>query len=180
VIYILSNPGYPERVLIGTASWIAEARRSIADQGVLVEVHQWLDDSAGVRNGCVTWLRHLACIGVLDGDEAEAERLRELLWETTWSPEPLYDPLYFAPLFVAADDIDRWREGDPGCTPWRVATPEFSAWLAAHARPWDGSEAERLGIKGLGRVKPKPAPKPCPPARASTIAERMARRRAKG
>jgi hypothetical protein len=174
VIYVLSNPDYPSRLLIGTAIWIAEARRSIAAHGLMREVHQWLDDSPSVRNGSVTWFRHLACVGMLPGDEAEAERLRESLWGPTREPEPLY----FAPLFVAADDIDRWRENDPGVTPWRAAPAEFLAWLAATAAPWDGSEAERLGIKGLGKPKPKPAPRP--QARVFTIAERLARRKTKG
>jgi hypothetical protein len=174
LIYVLSNPDYPSRVLIGTPSWVAEARRSIAAHGLLREVHPWLDDSPSVRNGSVTWFRHLACVGMLPGDEAEAERLRGSLWGPTREP----DPLYFAPLFLAEEDIDRWRENDPGSTPWRTATPAFSAWLAANARPWDGSQAEQLGIKGLGKAKPKPAPRP--PARVFTIAERLARRRTKG
>jgi hypothetical protein len=52
-------------------------------------------------------------------------------------------------------------------------SPGFDAWLAGNAREWDGSEAERLGVKGLGESKPKGAPA----ARVSTLADRLARRR---
>lgn len=175
VIYALRNPELPDRLLIGPMDWIVAWRRRLA-AGPLVpawpdleghpQEHSY-DDRHPER---VRWMWHLACVGMLDGDEAEAAALRDELWPATRHRGTYLPPIYLTPM-----DLVRWQDDDPGSTPWRVADARFLAWLAADKldRECTGEERALLKIKG----PPKPAP--CPPARASSIAERMARRRAK-
>ncbi len=65
-------------------------------------------------------------------------------------------------LIVDSTQISAW---DP-----IHVSPEFERWVTEHTRPWDGREAEKLGVKGLGRNKPRAAT-------SSTLADRLSRRR---
>jgi hypothetical protein len=180
VIYVLRNPELPDRLLIGTMGWIVAWRRRLA-AGPLVpawpdfeghpQEHMY-DDRHPER---VRWMWHLACAGMLDGDEAEAAALRDELW-----PATRHRGAYLPPIYLSPADLVRWQDDDPSATPWRVADERSLARLDADKldRECTGEECASLKIMGPGKAKPKPAPRP--PAKVSSIAERLARRRTKG
>jgi hypothetical protein len=159
VIYVLRNPDYPRLLMIGTAGWIAGTLRRLRGDGLSRE------DFGRVsrRVGLTLWLRRLTCVGMIEGDEDNAEALRESLWAET--QRDAHDVFY-----CSTPNSDGWREPCRAGTPYRVATAGFLGWLAT-ALPWDGSAAEQLGIKGLGKAAPRPV------ARASSLADRVKRRR---
>jgi len=157
MIYFLKNPHYP-LVLIGTADWIGEIRGNGFVTGMAVVRGLAVNHTRDTH----PWMFNLGCIGMIDGDERQAAALRELFWDEIrqcdWGDKHLGRR-----GTIARDDFSM--------TPWRVISPQFEEWLDAHARPWDGSNAEKLGIRGLGRPVERPA------VRVSSLGEQMARRR---
>jgi hypothetical protein len=160
MIYFLANPDHRDKLLIGTAPEIAETRRTLAAGGLTRAAYH---DVSGREKGLPLWLRRLECVGMTEGGEAEAEVLREQLWPETY--REAHRDLYKMGMPDSAGWEDRCRR----VTPWRVAS-DYRGWLAAHAGPWDGSEAQTMGVKGLGRKRYSPA-------RTVSIRERLARRR---
>jgi hypothetical protein len=158
VIYILKNPDFPF-VLIGTADGIAELRRDLRDAG-LAKVD---DGGAQSRDGLPRWMKALQVMGMLAGDEFAAAALRRELWPGADAGES-----------AAGPRPDGWPASAGREVPWREVSPRFLGWLVRATVIWDGTEVEKLGVKGLGR---QPRVKPAPRV-SKGVAARLARRHA--
>jgi hypothetical protein len=95
-------------------------------------------------------LRQRKAIGMIEGDECVAQCWREASGADHWHPD--------------------------SC--WVVATPKFVDRVKAESTEWDGSAAEALGIKGVGRHRDRSrAPLRAESAADGPLSNRMRRRR---
>src|SRR4051794_31424200 len=121
--YILKNPDYPE-VLIGTAPWIAEVRRTLAARGIVT--HDRLD---GHAKGLPPWLCRLECLGMIPGDEDVAAALREMFWAETFAAVYVHGDTQASVPYLMMPEGDPWGQHCRAETPWRLASPDLLAWL---------------------------------------------------
>lgn len=175
MIYILRNPESP-LVLIGTADWIAEKRRQILDIGLMRPGDEGVQTGSRLRywTGLPPWMRNLRCIGMLEGDQDEIHReFSEEKKATDGAADVSGSALIAIPDGTPTDEFP-WDSAFHGIW-WFAASPRLLAWIEANASPWDGSESENLGVKGLGRKARAAAP---PVPMTSGLGGRLRRMRA--
>jgi hypothetical protein len=123
MIYVLAHRPF---VLLGTAGWLAAQRREIGRGGFAVVAP------------AARWMMKLQCIGMIDGGEAEAEAIRRSL-----APTPALE----GTAGPAPPNLWCFCLPSERPVPW-VIIPDLDQWLAANTKPWDGSAAQMLGVKG--------------------------------